>query len=348
MKMSPVFPPPRDAERPASPRKSLADAAPPLRESGRPMPRGLFAYVWKVSGGRQIWLSALSIAVFLVDLVPIELQRRLVNAATERSQWHLIVLLSIGYVAVTLLQGGLKLAFNILRSSIGEGATRMLRLLTRPKAVATPEGEPDVVHQGVHVSLLAEADPVGGFVGMSFSEPLLHGGVLLSVFGYMLVLQPWMALVCLAVFIPQLAFLPVMQGTINRRTKTRIKLLREVSVEIVDNAGDRADDHADAVFRESADRIYEVNMSIFRIKFTMNFLMNLLNHLAVAGVLLVGGWLVAQGRTEVGTIVAFISGLARVNDPWGDLVNYFRELAATRVKYRLIADAVGAAPAAAG
>jgi ABC-type bacteriocin/lantibiotic exporter with double-glycine peptidase domain len=224
----------------------------------------------------------------------------------------------------------------------------MLRLLTRPKAVATPEGEPDVVHQGVHVSLLAEADPVGGFVGMSFSEPLLHGGVLLSVFGYMLVLQPWMALVCLAVFIPQLAFLPVMQGTINRRTKSRIKLLREVSVEIVDNAGDRADDHADAVFRESADRIYEVNMSIFRIKFTMNFLMNLLNHLAVAGVLLVGGWLVAQGRTEVGTIVAFISGLARVNDPWGDLVNYFRELAATRVKYRLIADAVGAAPAAAG
>ncbi len=238
------------------------------------MPNGLFTYIWKVSGGRQLWLSVLSIAVFLVDLVPIELQRRLVNAATERRRWSLIVLLGLAYVAVSLTQGSLKLGFNVLRSAISEGATRKLRLLTRPRAVAPAKGQAEAVHQGVHVSLVAEADPVGGFVGMSISEPLLHGGVLLSVFGYMLVLQPWMALVCLGVFVPQLAFLPVMQGTINRRTKSRIQLLREVSVEIVDSAGDGSDDSADAVFRENASRVYEVNMSIFRIKFTMNFLMN--------------------------------------------------------------------------
>lgn len=44
-----------------------------------------------------------------------------------------------------------------------------------------------------------------------------------------------------------------------------------------------------------------------------------------------------QGRTEVGTVVAFISGLNRVNDPWGDLVNYFRDMTNARVKFRLIA-----------
>ena len=308
--------------------------------SPREMPEGLFAYVWKVSGPRQIWLAALAVAVFLIDLVPIELQRRLVNAATEKSGWHLILLLGAAYVVVSLVQGSLKLGFNVLRSSVSEGATRMLRLLTRPRAAATPPGQPEAVHEGVHVALLAEADPVGGFVGMSLSEPLLHGGVLVSVFGYMAVLQPWMALVCFAVFVPQFVFLPVMQGTINRRTRSRIKLMRQVSVEIVDNAGDHADARTDAVFRRNADRIYVVNMSIFRIKFTMNFLMNLLNHIAIAGILVVGGSMVIAGRTEVGTIVAFISGLARINDPWGDLVNYFRELQATRVKYKLIADAV--------
>lgn len=70
-------------------------------------------------------------------------------------------------------------------------------------------------------------------------------------------------------------------------------------------------------------------------------LMNFLNHMGIADVLVVGAWLVLQGRTEIGTVVAFISGLARLNDPWGNLVNYFRELEATRVKYRLIADAAG-------
>ena len=34
--------------------------------------------------------------------------------------------------------------------------------------------------------------------------------------------------------------------------------------------------------------------------------------------------LLLQGRTEVGTIVAFIFGLTQMNDPWRGLVNYFR------------------------
>ncbi|HEY2540147.1 MAG TPA: hypothetical protein VGI28_11760 [Stellaceae bacterium] len=29
-----------------------------------------------------------------------------------------------------------------------------------------------------------------------------------------------------------------------------------------------------------------------------------------------------------------------MNDPWGDLVNYFRDINVTQVKYRLLADAV--------
>jgi ABC-type bacteriocin/lantibiotic exporter with double-glycine peptidase domain len=69
----------------------------------------------------------------------------------------------------------------------------------------------------------------------------------------------------------------------------------------------------------------------------MNFLMNLLYHLGIIGILAVGGWLVLQGKTEVGTIVAFISGLNRMNDPWGDLVDFFRNLTNTGLKYRMIA-----------
>jgi ABC-type bacteriocin/lantibiotic exporter with double-glycine peptidase domain len=57
----------------------------------------------------------------------------------------------------------------------------------------------------------------------------------------------------------------------------------------------------------------------------------------VIGILAVGSWLVLQGRTEVGTIVAFISGLNRMNAPWRDLMNWFRDLTNAGTKYRLIA-----------
>jgi ABC-type bacteriocin/lantibiotic exporter with double-glycine peptidase domain len=72
----------------------------------------------------------------------------------------------------------------------------------------------------------------------------------------------------------------------------------------------------------------------------MNFLMNLCNHLQRVSGLLIGGWWVYTNHLEIGGVVAFISGIGRINDPWGDLVNYFRDLNVAQVKYRLLADAV--------
>ena len=34
---------------------------------------------------------------------------------------------------------------------------------------------------------------------------------------------------------------------------------------------------------------------------------------------------------------AFISGIGRLTDPWGDLVNYFRDISLANVKYKLLA-----------
>ena len=38
--------------------------------------------------------------------------------------------------------------------------------------------------------------------------------------------------------------------------------------------------------------------------------------------------------------MAFVSGLHKVNDPWGDLVNWYREMAVVAAKYRLLVGAL--------
>jgi ABC-type bacteriocin/lantibiotic exporter with double-glycine peptidase domain len=179
-------------------------------------------------------------------------------------------------------------------------------------------------------------DAVAGFAGTSFSEPILNGGILLSVFGYMLFMQPLMALVALSLFIPQVFFIPALQGAINRRTSARIKTMRALAVDIVDREHGKAEER-EKTYRQRVRDVYRLNMEIYRRKFAMTFLMNLLYQLGNIGVLAVGGWFLMQGRTEVGTVVAFISGLARTNDPWNDLVDFVRNLANAGVKYALIA-----------
>jgi ABC-type bacteriocin/lantibiotic exporter with double-glycine peptidase domain len=297
------------------------------------LPPSLYRYVWQVSGRSQIFIALLSMVVFLLDLVPLELQRRIVNDAISKAALSRLVWLCLAYAVVVVGQGGSKLVLNIWRSAIAERTSRHLRIATWEQALCHPhetEGK-----EGVGLSIiLAEADPVGGFVGGSFSEPILHAGVLLSVFIYMLVLQPWMALVAFAVFAPQFVFVPMLQEAINRRTEKRIRVMRTLSIDIVGN-----DEPATlgSGFRRRANAIFGLNMAIYRRKFGMNFLMNALYHFGIVGILFVGGWFVMQNSIRVGTVVAFISGLNRVNDPWGDLVNYFRELTNARVKYDLIA-----------
>jgi ABC-type multidrug transport system fused ATPase/permease subunit len=292
-----------------------------------------------VSARHQIALCLLAVTVFLLTTVPLELQRRIVNDAIKNGSIDAILWLSIAYAAAALAEGAIKLWMNIYRAWVSERSVRHLRQSVSALTADAITKSDKARAEGTEISMiLSEAEPIGGFVGTSLSEPLLQGGILVSVFGYLVYLEPRIAFLCILVFTPQMIFVPLLQIAINRRAAQRISTLREVSGGIV-GAGE-GDAVAATALDGGIDHVFALNMGIYKLKFTMNFLMNLLHHLGVATALGVGGYYAATGEIQVGTVVAFVSGLAKVNDPWGDLVNWFREMAVTSVRYRLMADAV--------
>ena len=315
-------------------RKSAALAQPPRTPRA---PENLDRYIWQAGGRAQILLALLSTVIFLLDLVPLELQRRIVNEAIGQRVFASLLWLCGAYALTALVQGLAKLVWNVYRNSVGEATSRRLRLETFAAALHHPE--PDATAgEGVGISIiLSEADPVGLFVATSVSEPVLHGGVLIAVFSYLIVLQPVMAAVALVLFVPQCLFVPLVQKAINRLTESRIQVMRRLSVDIVAETAQGVLEREGRSYRRRVGEIYSLNMQIYRRKYSMNFLINVLYHWGTVGILFVGGWFVMQGQTEIGTVVAFISGLAKVNDPWNDLVTFFRDMTNARVKYRLIA-----------
>ena len=303
------------------------------------MPRSLYRYVLETSGWHQLCLVILTVAVFLLEVVPLELQRRIVDDVVKHRNFWWIVGLAATYAAIAFLQGGTKLVLNVYRSWVGERATRDLRrrvhvlVSSRSAASSTPEAE------GIQASMIvAEVESIGGFVGGSVSEPLLQGGILVSVLAYMIHVDFGMAATALLLFVPQLVFVPLMQGAMNRRTRARVQIIRLLSVSVVE--GSSSDDASDRIDRERIQQVFELNMGIFKLKFSMNFLMNLSTQLQIIGALLIGAWAVYAERLEIGGVVAFISGIGRITDPWGDLVNYFRDVNITQVKFDLVRDAV--------
>lgn len=339
--------------------RAAADTAP------RPLPASLYRFVWRESGRRQVALALLTVVVFPLSLAPLELQRRIVNNAIKDPNVELLITLCLIYLGAAIAHALVKFARNIAVGVISEQVTRNLRLrLIHWVGPLAPHGDrrPDESdrssgHEGAAVSLTAgEAEKVGGFAGDALSQPLLQGGVMLSVLGYMIWVDWRMALAALAVYIPAALLAPLVQRRINGHVARKTELMRTLGdVMARGDAGAETDatsqDEGASARSRQANRpeiltldVLKARLCIFFYKFGFKALNNLMSEFGRLAVLFVGGWFVIQGETEVGVIVAFLSGLEKVSDPARELLNFYRQLSQARVQYGQLRGGVGDGP----
>jgi ABC-type bacteriocin/lantibiotic exporter with double-glycine peptidase domain len=309
---------------------------------GRPlrrMPEGLYAYVWAVSWRQQLPLCLLTFLVFPLTLAPLELQRRMVNEAIGGANLDLLLWLGGVYFAVALGQGALKYLRNVYLERVGQGVSRRLRR----RIAANREFGAEMAEGTKQSMIAAEAEVVGGFVGESLAFPLLQAGIILSISGYMLVVDPAVAAVALGFFVPSVILVAIVQPRLNRLTGKKTKVQRGLGEAVLQAADDTAAE-SQTVDR-LIERLYGLKIRIAGLKYGVKFVNNLLGHLGPLSVLVVGGYLVIQGETTVGTIVAFISGYDKMSDPARELLNFYRRLSMTKVQYGLVRAAANGADA---
>ena len=84
-----------------------AGASARVLHSALDIPRNLFGYVLAESGWHQMALAVLTAIVFLLEIVPLELQRRIVNDLAKDRHFRSIILLCADYAGAVLVQGGI-------------------------------------------------------------------------------------------------------------------------------------------------------------------------------------------------------------------------------------------------
>jgi ABC-type bacteriocin/lantibiotic exporter with double-glycine peptidase domain len=298
--------------------------------------RELYRAVWRVTGRDQVLLIALSLLVAALAAVPLRFQQLAVNGLVEGGDVYRLAWLCAGYLGAVLLSAGVKFLLGLRLSVVGERVVRMIReRLYANQIAASGSG----VERGTLVAMLtAEAEVVGAFAGSAISSPLVQIGTLLSVIGFIAVSQPWLGVLALAVVLPQAAIVLGIQHRINRRVRERVQLLRNASARISASDLARVEDEVIGDFRA----IYETRRRIFLLKLSSKFALGVISALGMVGILFLGGWLVIEGRSDVGTVVASLSGLNRIQGPWRDLISFFRSASTVRVKYGLLLPAIAA------
>lgn len=300
--------------------------------------RPLYSYIWRTSRKSQIGVCLLTALITPLPMVSLEFQRRIVDDAVGARNLQLLLALGAGYTAVVCLRSFLKYVADIVKGRTAEMIARDLRLRIMKATQAIwprKRDESDDEKVGTAISMLgAETEDMSGFAGDALALPLLTGGTIIWVMGYLIWIEPLIAGIALILYFPQFLVVPPIQYIINRLARLRIRQLRNLSHLAIHGSSDRKPGGtAGQVF---IDRLYRIRIRIYVRKFFLTELGNFLDSLGPVVVLTVGGYLAIVGETQVSTLVVFISGLQKIADPLDQMFTFYRSVSNTGVMYDMI------------
>ncbi|WP_120633236.1 ABC transporter transmembrane domain-containing protein [Ruegeria sp. EL01] len=301
----------------------------------------LYSAIWRASAGRQIILILLSIAVAGLAAVPLEFQRDIINHLTsDHVETERLILLGVGMMAVILLSLSLKWVLGYRAGTLGEDMIRLIRQRLLLRAADVDETGESVRKGTMTTAISAEAEDLGKFAGGAFSDPVVQIGTLISVIGYISSTQPGLGLIAFSMIVPQILIVLMSQRKVNVFVAERVRILRSATDRLTAEDIEAAERDINAQF----DEIYETRRRMFIWKLSAKFLLSVINGAGTVGVLMLGGWLVMQGKTDVGTVVAAISGLSRIQGPTAFLITFYRQVSANRIKFELMLELFGPDP----
>lgn len=310
--------------------------------------RELYAYVWRSSASQQIVLIIVAIIAAVLAAAPLELQRHIINTLAGHEKFERLGWLCGGYLITALAIGGLKYIVNIKSAGLGEAMIRSLReeVLRSSSPSINLNATPDTrkSKSGALVTTISsQAETVGKFVGDCISTPIVQAGTLLSVLSYMLYTEPRLGVVVLFIAVPQLFLVPMIQRRLNVYVRERAHTLVRAGDLMVDPALQRGTSAGSlsSEISKAFETIYFARLHTFKLKFGLKFLISALQSMAVFVLLFAGGIMVLNGKTEIGIVVAFISGLDRVLEPWREMIAFVRSTSAAKIQFDLIEGTLG-------
>ena len=294
--------------------------------------------IWLATWRQQIPLILLSIIVAALAAAPLDFQKEAINGLVAGEDGDKLLMLCAGYLGIILLSAALKFLLNFRISALGEAVIRLIRERLYARYVEDTVAEAGQIStKGTLVTMIsAEAEDVGAFSGAAIAEPLVTIGTLCSVIGYITATEPALGMIALGMILPQAVIVLAIQRQINIRVRKRVQHLRSTSDTISASAMKQLEQEV----QDDFDAIYNTRRQIFFWKLSSKFVLKTITAFGTVGVLLLGGLMVLEGRTEVGVIVAALTGLTQISGPWLELVAFFRNASTMQVRFHMIIEKV--------
>lgn len=329
---------------------------------------GLIAFVVKSTPREQATIVAVSALALPIYYATLDLAKWIVNEALAFEPTHfphviavagweiaavgqttLLVLYCAGLLAANGLHGLIKRFLNVYQALAGEKVLlRMRRALCHGMLADEAEGRVPPTVSGRTISIVtAELEPLSGFVASAVATPVFELGMLVTAYVFIFQQNVAIGLALLVLYPVQLSIVPRLQERQTRLEALRVEQTRDLG-DLVGALASRAQagraSTASKQMDALAERIFATRRSYYRVKFTINFLLNFFGHAVTSLIYLVAGLFVIRGELSIGSLVAIAASHKDLVPSWKELLDYRQEYRSSEVKLGQILDGLDQTP----
>ncbi|WP_051631301.1 ABC transporter transmembrane domain-containing protein [Afifella pfennigii] len=317
------------------------------------MERNFFRYIWRYSRKQQLIILAITLVSFPILYASLELPKIIINEAIggkefpknylgfELDQIEFLLFLSLTFLFFVGLNGVVKYVMNVYKGLTGERTLRRLRYQLFERVLRFRLPYFSRASSGEIIAMIAsEVQPLGGFIADAIAVPVFQGGTLLVYIFFIFMQDPLLGAAAISLYPIQGWLIPRLQKRVNQLARERVRNLRELSEDVGTSIAGIRDIHANntaayhlAEFTSRLQKNFEIRYAIFKRKFMIKFINNLMNQITPFFFYSIGGYLVIKGQISFGALVAVLAAYKDLAAPWKELLTYYQNLADTQVKY---------------
>ena len=346
------------------------------------MERSLFGFILRYSKREQLMILPLVIASMLIYFSMLDLPKAIINEAIQGKRFpeaastvaflkihltlpaffgggslHLfdgfplhqlpyLVALTFAFLALIVVNGGLKFQINTMKGWLGERMLRRLRYALFDHILRFPLARFRRVKSAEMATMIKdEVEPLGGFVGESMIAPTFYALEGATALIFIFFQHFALGFIALGVVGTQAIVIPRLRRRLLVLSKERQLSARQLAGRIAEVADGAVEVHAhDTSNFERAEissrlgRIFRIRFELYQRKFLIKFLNNFLSQLGPFLYYLLGGYLVITGRLDIGTLVAVIAAYKDLPSPIKELIDWDQQRLDVQIKYTQVVE----------
>ncbi|MBL0714024.1 MAG: ABC transporter ATP-binding protein/permease [Desulfosarcina sp.] len=303
--------------------------------------RPLFSWIFGPNTRLQLLVLALIAITVFARVLPLEMQKRIVNEAIRLRDIDLLVRYCAVYLVSVVSASLLKYIITVLQVIISQRTLARMRKGLFAHIISLPLSFFRNTQPGLVVSsIIAELALPSNFVGMAIAVPVINLLTLIAFAAYLFWLNPWLAALSLSIYPAVLFLVPLLQRRVNIANKQRVDLTRRLSDKVAESISGIHEIHGNGAYGIENQKVEGIVDRLYRIRLRWDLLRagvktsnNFFTSLGPFLVFILGGYLTIQGQLELGSLVAFLSAQEKLYDPWKELIQFYQAYQDGSVSY---------------